>query len=614
MRQLNAIRPGHSLRAVPALLMLGITALFSATVMLVGGPMTTAAQPESTPFPLFALPDARLSTAKSSSTMALADNNRTLVVVNSLNDSLSIVSVSDQKLVQEIPIGDDPRSVALTNDGEQAVTANRGDGTLSVVTLNTNTVTTLNTGGVQPYGVVIDGARQAYVSLQGSNAIAVVDLNSGQVTRRIATPPQPSGLALWGDFLYVTHFWTGQISLIYLPTGQVAETTSTGLDTGLSQAIELDITRGLAYLPQTRSNAQNRFLTFDSTVFPVVNILDLRDLTVQRERRIALDAADRPVNMPFAVALDRFKQWLFVANAGSDSVSVIDLNTGLARAHIPVGSGPRGLLLNRDNSLLFVHNALEGTIDIIETRNLTLVDELPISDFNIPVDTILAAQLFYSAVDPRMSYGNWISCANCHFDGQSDRRVWQGFPDGPRNTPALYNLLETQPYNASGSWDELADVELKIRWLQAGGGLIDSGEPSPALGDPHTGRSFDLDVLTSYLATLQGPSAPGGSDPAQAARGEAVFNEQQCGECHVNVTSIDRLKHDVGTGLLPGERQGTAFDTPPLRWLWETAPYFHDGSAATLRDVFIQPGAHQIVQNVSASDLEALIAFLLTLS
>jgi YVTN family beta-propeller protein len=593
--------------------MLGVTSILSAAVMLVGGTLPTAAQQEPTPFPLFALPDARLSTAESSSTMALAENNRTLVVVNSLNDSLSVVSVSERKLAQEIPVGDDPRSVALTDDGERAVTANRGDGTLTVVTLDTGEVVTLNAGGTQPYGVVIDGAGRVYVSLQGSNSVAVVDLSSGQVIQRIPTPPQPSGLALWGDFLYVTHFWTGQISLIYLPTGQVAETLSTGLDTGLSQAIELDITRGLAYLPQTRSNAQNRFLTFDSTVFPVVNILDLRDLSVQREQRIALDAADQPVNMPFAVALDRFKRWLFVANAGSDNVSVIDLNTGLARAHIPVGSSPRGLLLNRDNSLLFVHNALEGTIDIVETRNLTLVDELPISDFNIPVDTILAAQLFYSAVDPRMSYGNWISCANCHFDGQSDRRVWRGFPDGPRNTPVLYNLLETQPYNASGSWDELADVELKIRWLQAGTGLIRDGEPSAALGDPHTGRSFDLDVLTSYLATLQGPPVPGGSDPAQVARGEAVFNEQQCGECHVNVTSIDRLTHDVGTGLLPGERQGTAFDTPPLRWLWETAPYFHDGSAATLRDVFIQPGAHQIVQRVSAGDLDALIAFLLTL-
>lgn len=130
---------------------------------------------------------------------------------------------------------------------------------------------------------------------------------------------------------------------------------------------------------------------------------------------------------------------------------VIDLKTGLARAHIPVGANPRGILLNRDNSLVFVYNALEGTLTVIETRNLTALDEIPISDFNIPVDIILGSQLFYSASDPRMSADQWVSCGNCHFDGMSDGRVWRGFSDGPRSTPVLYGLLETPPYNASGN-------------------------------------------------------------------------------------------------------------------------------------------------------------------
>jgi YVTN family beta-propeller protein len=172
--------------------------------------------------------------------------------------------------------------------------------------------------------------------------------------------------------------------MIYLPQGQVVSTASTGGDTGLSQAIELDITRGIAYLPQTRSNAQNEHLTFDTTVFPVINVMDLRGLRLERRTRITLDTADRPVNMPFALALDRFRNWLFVANAGSKDVSVIDLNTGLARSHIEVGANPRGILLNRDGSFLFVHNVLDGTITVVETRNDRIVDVLPISDLSIP--------------------------------------------------------------------------------------------------------------------------------------------------------------------------------------------------------------------------------------
>jgi YVTN family beta-propeller protein len=449
--------------------------------------------------------------------------------------------------------------------------------------------------------------------------VVIVNLTSGKVLERIAVPPSPAGLALWGDFLYVTHFWSGKISLIYLPQERMVTTISTGLDTGLSQAIELDVTRGIAYLPQTRSNAQNTHLTFDTTVFPVVNVMDLHTLTIERGSRITLDTADRPVNMPFAVALDRFRQSLYVANAGSDDISVIDLNSGLARAHIKVSSNPRGILLNRDNSLLFVYNAFDGTLTVIETRTLQIADEIPVSNLTLPVDTIIASQLFYNANDARnvndsrLSADNWISCANCHFDGESDGRVWRGIADGPRNTPVLYGLMETAPYNWSGTWDELADVEVKIRALQAGTGLIDGLTISPPLGDPHAGKSLDLDVLASYLANLQGPPASAPADPAQVARGKAVFAKQGCDTCHAGTAGTDLQKHDVGTGTSADEKQGTAFDTPSLRWLWMSAPYFHDGSAATLHEVFALPGTHQLIGKLPDADINALIAYLLTL-
>lgn len=587
---------------------LGLTLLALGFSLSLALPGTVAAQTEPTPFPLYALPDPRLTTAVSTNTLALGRDNRTLVAANQLNNSLSVISATQGQLVVEIPVGADPRSIALTADGTRAVTANRGDGTLSVVNISDPVnpqITVIPLGGALPYGVIVADDDTAYVSLQGSAEIVVVDLVTSTLKGRIPVPAFPSGMSLWGDFLYVTHFWSGQVSLIYLPQGQVVTTVSTGLDTGLSQAIEVDVTRGLAYLPQTRSNAENIALTFDTTVFPVVNVLDLRGLRLQRSSRVTLDTADRPVNMPFAVALDRFRQWLFVANAGSNDVSVIDLNTGAARANIPVRSNPRGILLNRDNSRLFIHSVLDSTLTIVETRNLTIEDEFTISDANIPVDTIIASQLFYSAADSRLSAQNWLSCANCHFDGMSDGRVWQGFPGGPRNTPTLYNLLETSPYNWSGDWDELADIELKIRLLQGGTGLIDAPSVSPALGDPHGGLSLDLDVLATYLSTLSGPLTPPSADPEQIARGQAVFEAQGCAECHVGSVGTNLQAQDVGTG-------GT-FDTPFLRWLWLSAPYLHDGSATTLRDVFTLSGAHQLIQTLPAEDIDALVAYLLTL-
>lgn len=586
-----------------SLALLGLTVVVQAQV------------PEPTPLPLYALPDNRSARPVSSGSLALTNEGRTLVATNMLNNSLSFVEVftpNAARLIEEIPVGTDPRSVAITPDTSRVLVTLRGEGSLAVVDFQTRELLTkIALDGSLPYAVVSDRNNRALVSLQGSNEIVEVDLVNSRVSRRLSVPASPAGMTVWGDFLYITHFWSGDVSLMYLPRGVVIDTVSTGSDTGISQAIGIDVQRGLAYLPQTRSNAGNRALTFDTTVFPVVNVLDLRGLVSLPRSRVDLSTADRPVNMPFAIAVDPFRNWLYIANAGSDDVTVIDVSTGLSRANIPVGANPRGVLLNRDNTYLFVHNAVDATLTIVETNRLQAIDVLPISTPVVSNDILLGAELFHSATDSRLSEDRWISCATCHFDGQPDGRTWEGFPDGPRNTPPLYNLIETSPYNWSGTWDEVQDVELKIRWLQTGTGLIEDFPVSEPNGAPHANLSIDLDVLTAYLLSLTPPPNPSNFDSALLERGQQVFEEQDCGTCHSGAAGTDFQAHDVGTGDPEKERRGTAFDTPTLRYLWLSAPYFHDGTAATLMDVFTQPGEHELIKTVDQADIEALIAYLL---
>ncbi|MEQ8675665.1 MAG: beta-propeller fold lactonase family protein [Aggregatilineales bacterium] len=557
--------------------------------------------------PLYALPTSA-TPVYSSNSIVRTQNGRTLFAANALNDTISIVDISQNAIRDEIVVGDDPRTVALTDDETRLLVTNRAEGTLAIVDLagEEAQVTASYPVGSLPYAVVTDSDDSAFVSLQGNGEIVQVDLATGAIIMRIATPPNPTGLVLWGDFLYVTHLWSGELSLIYLPQKEVVRTISTGQDTSLFQSFTIDPTSGRAYLPQSRSNAGNTALTYDSAILPIINVVDLGNLGLQRNDRIALNYADRPVNMPFSVALDGVRDLLYVVNAGSNDLSVIDLDTGLATGHVRVGANPRGVLLSRDGITSYVHNMIDGTLTIINNGNLTISDVLPISNITIPVDTLIGAELFYTAADPRMSTNRWMSCASCHFDGASDGRVWQGFPDGARNTPALYDLLNTAPYNWSGTWDEVADVELKIRGLLVGDGLIeDLQQPFPALGDPHTGLSPDLDTLVNYLFSLQTPTTPEIQDEALVARGAEVFEALDCASCHTGATFTDGLLHDVGTD---GE-----FNTPTLRWLWQTAPYFHDGRAQTLMDVFVLEGAHQLFGTTPPQDITALTAYLLSL-
>ncbi len=56
--------------------------------------------------------------------------------------------------------------------------------------------------------------------------------------------------------------------------------------------------------------------------------------------------------------------------------------------------------------------------------------------------------------------------------------------------------------------------------------------------------------------------------------------------------------------------RGTSFDIPSPRGISSTAPYFHDGSAATLEEVLRSGTAHNIFDELSTQELTALIAFM----
>jgi YVTN family beta-propeller protein len=534
-----------------------------------------------------------------SGTMALAGDGRTLVTANMLNDTASIVDVVTRQIIAEVPVGNDPRAVALTRDDTRALIVNRVDGTLSVLDIASRSVVATMPVGDLPYAVITDNNDTAFIALQATNEIIRIDLNTRRINARVPTPPSPEGLALWGDFLYVTHMWSGDLSLIYVPEMRLVQTVSTGVDTSMSHTVIIDPRTGLAYLPQSRSLAQNPALTFDSTILPVVNVVDLSVMTLQRKLQIRLDVADRPVNMPFAAVIDPPGRNLYVVNAGSDDLSIIDMESGLARAHINVGANPRDVLLNRDNSLAIVHSVIDGTITLVNTVFRRVDDVLTISDLTIPIDEFIGAQLFHSADDPRLSQDSWISCASCHFDGQSDGRVWNG-----RNTPSLYDLSETAPYGWMGDWDELADLELHLRALQVGDGLIE-GVVNPATGDPNTGLSLDLDTLVAYLLSIDSPPPPQATDALLNEHGATIFENLGCNACHSGAEFTDGQGYDVETGGM--------FTTPSLNWLWQSAPYFHAGSAVTLRDVFILPGAHQVVDDLNVDEFDALIAYLLSL-
>jgi cytochrome c5 len=99
-----------------------------------------------------------------------------------------------------------------------------------------------------------------------------------------------------------------------------------------------------------------------------------------------------------------------------------------------------------------------------------------------------------------------------------------------------------------------------------------------------------LPALLDYQLSLLAPPPPAGFfDTAAAARGEVVFSTH-CACCHAGSTYTDspalHAAAETGVDGRYALRSVTKqYRTTPLRGLWQHAPYFHDGSAQTLRAV-----------------------------
>ena len=188
---------------------------------------------------------------------------------------------------------------------------------------------------------------------------------------------------------------------------------------------------------------------------------------------IALDTVDRPVGLPFDAAFTPDGRELWIVNAASNDVSVIDLNSPGHATHVTVGDAARGIVVSPDGEKVYVNNTLAGTVSVIDAAAYSVTETITVTQNPLPPALLRGKQLFNTSTDPRMSKLQWIACSTCHFDGETDGQTWFFSFAGPRNTTSLLGMNQTYPLRWSGEWDESADSEYAIRRESFGTGLID---------------------------------------------------------------------------------------------------------------------------------------------
>jgi cytochrome c peroxidase len=283
------------------------------------------------------------------------------------------------------------------------------------------------------------------------------------------------------------------------------------------------------------------------------------------------------------------------------------------------------------------------------------LEPLPEAAKGDPAVIALGRRLFH---EPRLSNDAKVACASCHdlakggVDGQK-LSTGVGGQLGLVNAPTVYNAalnfvqfwdgraptLEeqigfpvTNPVEMGSSWDKVL--------------LFLAGEPSysaafkasfpDGVTEANTRRAiadFERTLLTKnspfdrYLAGDEHALSP------EARAGYETFKSVGCIACHQgrnvggnmfqkfgvlgdyfkdrgHVTTADYGRFNV-THL---ESDRFVFRVPSLRNVERTAPYFHDGSAATLNQAVQVMARYQLGRKLADDQVSALIAFLKSLS
>jgi cytochrome c peroxidase len=281
----------------------------------------------------------------------------------------------------------------------------------------------------------------------------------------------------------------------------------------------------------------------------------------------------------------------------------------------------------------------------------------PADNPSSPAKVALGAQLF---MDKRLSGSGTNNCQSCHYRelGWTDAKVLSRRDNGDmntRHTPALYNVghqsiwywdgrAATMEVQTLAAWRNQMSVDPAVAAARIAAVPAYASQFQAVFGAPASPETI-VKALTAYLRTKNSENSPWDryeqgdvkAVPKAAVEGYQLFaGKAGCIACHAppfygNSTFFNiglehgKEKPDVGRfNVTKLEADRSAFKTPSLRSVALGAPYFHDGSVATLKEAVRymagggkpDPNKTPVLQprGLSEAEIDKIVAFLTSLT
>jgi YVTN family beta-propeller protein len=603
--------------------------------------------------------------------LAAAPDGRTLFVACATADRVLVVDVAAGQVVRAIQTPAPPTGLALSHDHRQVIVTCAAPQSVAIFAdiATGRLVHSIRAGHTGNTPVLSPDGRMLFVCNRFADDVSFIDVAAARQVRRVEVQREPVGAAVTNDgrfLLVANHLHHGPadgnesaacVSVIDVAAGRVARELRLPNGSGLLHDLRISpdgryacVTHliGRHQLPTTQLDRgwmnTNALTVIDVTKMEIVNT-------------VLLDGIGRGAANPWGLAWSADGKTLVVTHAGTHELTVIDFPALLAsladrkardrfsndpqsaipnnvtgsearqppspapsaevpnelsflaglsrRIPLPEGDrGPRALVLVGTKA--YTANYFSDTLAVVDVaRAQPQVQSIALGPK--PQMSLMRRGEFYFH-DATICFQGWQSCSSCHpGDARSDALNWDLLNDGIGNLKNARSLLNAHRISPSMSMGVRATAEVAIRaGISHILGIVQPEEVPQA--------------IYAYVCSLQPVPSPHlieGRLSESARRGEKLFRDADvgCATCHAFDLHTDQRRHEVGTrGRFDAPRD--RFYTPTLVELWRTAPYLHDGSAATVRDVLTtkNPGdRHGRTSHLTEEQLDDLAEYLRSL-
>ncbi|HEY0812043.1 MAG TPA: beta-propeller fold lactonase family protein [Pseudonocardia sp.] len=280
--------------------------------------------------------------------MAVSPDDRHLYVAGACC-AVSVIDPATGAVTATIPTRHGAAGLAVSPDGAHLYATDSTSGTVSVIDVAANAVTATVSVGPDPLGVAVSPDGRALYVAEDSDpgTVAVLDAATAAVTRTIAVGGNPAAVAVTPDgrAAYVTNDAANTVSVLDADTGAVIAAVPVGQYPGAGQ-----------YPQAVTISPDGRYAYVASPQIGAVTVLDTSSLT----------PAARLPSSGFMVVAPGARHAYLVGGG----VSVVDTTTNTVTRTVPTTLRPDFGAVSRDGRRLYLADAADGTVTIVDTGGL----------------------------------------------------------------------------------------------------------------------------------------------------------------------------------------------------------------------------------------------------